>query len=126
MPIKDIDEDSDFSEKCRENDKNRGKEKKVKGKRKNLKKSQQYEEDDSVDSKGNIRNLIDYEYSDKSSVSEVSEKPSPRKAKQIAKKKLRKIANLLKSQINIFSEERTLFVALKNLRKQFFQWAEIF
>jgi hypothetical protein len=48
-------------------------------------------EDNSVDSKGNIRNLIDYDYSESSSEEDA---PPPRKAKQIARKKMRKIANL--------------------------------
>jgi flagellar biosynthesis GTPase FlhF len=51
------------------------------------------DDDSSVDSKGNIRNLIDYDYSESSSEEmfkmEVNERP-PRKAKIVAKKKIRK------------------------------------
>lgn len=49
------------------------------------------EEDSSVDEHGNIRNLIDYEYTD----SEESECERPqRKAKQLARRRLRRIADL--------------------------------
>ena len=54
------------------------------------KKGKPVQEEDSVDSKGNIRNLIDYEYSEES---EPVKRPA-RKAKQMAKKKIRRAANL--------------------------------
>ena len=82
MPHKDEEQDDSSKKKNR--------------KLKNLKKSSP-PEDSSVDSKGNIRNLIDYEYSETSSdreISHVRDSSKPRKAKQNAKKKLRKLANL--------------------------------
>ena len=64
----------------------------------NSKKKKHANDDSSVDSKGNIRNLIDYDYSEHSSDAEIAHVESspkkPRKAKQLAKKRLRKIANL--------------------------------
>ena len=54
------------------------------------------EDDSSVDSKGNIRDLIDYEYSDESEdifpIDDIK-KRKPRRAAQIAKKRMRRIAN---------------------------------
>jgi len=70
------------------------------------------DDDSSVDSKGNVRDLIDYEYSERSSDKEISHVGKPkqkqRKAKQIAKKKLRKLANLPSdsSELSPRSEEK--------------------
>ena len=50
-------------------------------------------DDESVDSKGNIRNLIDYDYS------ESEEERPPRKAALLAKKALKKITNVEKKRI---------------------------
>jgi hypothetical protein len=60
--------------------------------KKNVRRSKD-DDDSSQDSKGNLRNLIDYDYTESSSEEmfkmECNERP-PRKAKTIAKKKIRK------------------------------------
>ncbi len=51
------------------------------------------DEEDSVDSKGNIRNLIDYDYSESEDMSEFEDRPK-RKAAIAAKRRMRKLADL--------------------------------
>ena len=63
-----------------------------------VRRRKQDDDDSSVDSKGNIRNLIDYNYSESSTDEmfniEDVERPPPRKAKVAANKKMRKEAGL--------------------------------
>ena len=55
------------------------------------------DDDSSVDSKGNVRNLIDYDYNESDEEEEIFEMDDvkePRKAKQVAKRRLRKLMNV--------------------------------
>jgi hypothetical protein len=70
---------------------------KKKGKKLARRRKSTSDEDISVDSKGNVRNLIDYDYSETSNdeMFEIEETPrAPRKAKLAAKKKIRREAGL--------------------------------
>lgn len=70
---------------------------KKKGKKLARRRKSMSDEDISVDSKGNVRNLIDYDYSETSNdeMFEIEETPRPpRKAKLAAKKKIRREAGL--------------------------------
>ena len=75
------------------------------------------EDDSSVDDHGNIRNLIDYDYTESSSEEELFKmdeaSPPPRKAKVNAKKKMRRLADLPSES----SESRSNKKAPKKVQK---------